>query len=179
MIEEQTQTSDPIDPAGETKSSSIGPLSDPGLAILREQVKNIMIPLLIKVFHIKLQVQQASSPPSRLQAREPEEKVKELIFQLDKLDEDLKLMISWCQSCRKQVNKVLSEADAELKVPSSIHSGFETNQALHKSFTDALANHHESLKKVKSFDKAPPDEDDPSSADTPEKNLWWDRFFKH
>ena len=59
MIEEQTQTSDPIDPAGETKSSSIGPLSDPGLAILREQVKNIMIPLLIKVFHIKLQVQQA------------------------------------------------------------------------------------------------------------------------
>ena len=147
--------------------------------MLREQVKNIMIPLLIKVFHIKLQVQQASSPPSRLQAREPEEKVKELIFQLDKLDEDLKLMISWCQSCRNQVNKVLSEADAELKVPSSIHSGFETNQALHKSFTDALAGHHESLKKAKSLDKAPIEEDDPSSLDTPEKNLWWDRFFKH
>jgi len=179
MIEPDTLTPDPVDAISDARNSSVSPLSDPGLAMLREQVKNIMIPLLIKVFHIKLQVQQASSPPSRLQAREPEEKVKELIFQLDKLDEDLKLMISWCQSCRNQVNKVLSEADEELKVPSPIHSGFETNPAVHKSFTEALAGHHENLKKAKSLDLPLTDEDYPLFSDTPEKNLWWDRFFKH
>lgn len=175
MIEPETQTAETAS-ASDTRNCSLGPISDPGLAMLREQVKNIMIPLLIKVFHIKLEAQQASSPPSRLQSRQPEEKVQELVAQLDKLDEDLKLMIGWCQSCRNQVQKVLSEINEELKAPSSIHSGFETNPAVQKSFTEAVANQQESLKKAKALHHQ--EEDSSESSAAHEKNTWWDRFFK-
>lgn len=177
MIEPDTHPADPLATAPDTRSCSIGPISDPGLAMLREQVKNIMIPLLIKVFHIKLEAQQASSPPSRLQSKQPEEKVQELVQQLEKLDEDLKLMIGWCQSCRNQVGKVLSEVNTELKTPSPIHPPMETNPAVHKSFTDALANQQETLRKAKSLHTSK-ESSCPDSSSTDEKNPWWDRFFK-
>lgn len=177
MIEFETHSPDATTATPDGRNCSVSPISDPGLAMLREQVKNIMIPLLIKVFHIKLEAQQASSPPSRLQSKQPENKVQELVLQLEKLDEDLKLMIGWCQSCRNQVGKVLAEVNTELKPPSPIHSPMETNPAVHKSFTDALASQQEAVRKAKSL-HTPKESSCPNSPPVDEKNPWWDRFFK-
>lgn len=88
------------------------PLHDSGLSQLKEHIKNTMIPLLIKIFQIRLEVQQASAPTSRLHSQNPSLKTSlpELIEQLQRLDEDLKLVQVWSQSCRAQVEKVMSEA---------------------------------------------------------------------
>ncbi len=43
-----------------------GTLSDPSLIQLRDQIKKVMIPLLIKTFQFKLELSQSLSLPSRL-----------------------------------------------------------------------------------------------------------------
>jgi hypothetical protein len=175
MIEQTSDTEKQIDPTSDTRSNYVGPLADPGLAMLRETVKNVMIPLLIKVFHVKLEVQQASSPPSRLQNKQPEHKVDDLIGQLSKLDEDLQLMIGWCQSCRNQVQKVITEVHQECKSPSPIHSAIHTNPAVQKSFTEALAGQNEQLKKANSYCSVT--ETQAASSLIEKKEKWWNRFF--
>lgn len=46
--------------------SQVPKITDANLGQLRQTIKNAMIPLLIKVFELKLAAQQAKMPPSRL-----------------------------------------------------------------------------------------------------------------
>lgn len=116
------------------------PLKDPGLSQLQGQIKNVMIPLLIKIFQLRLEVQQTTSPPCRLQSSKPKMTLEELISQLNRLDEDLKLLHIWNQSCQKQIEKVLREAK-EGTLPSlgnSVQKDYKMNPAVQKSFQGAL-----------------------------------------
>ena len=175
MIEQITDTEESIPPVSDTRSHYVGPIADPGLANLRETVKNVMIPLLIKVFHVKLEVQQASSPPSRLQSKQPEEKVQDLIAQLTKLDDDLKLIMGWCHSCRNQIQKVITEVHEECKSPSPIHSAIYTNPAVQKSFIDAVTSQQDLLKKPHMPPSAKETTEPAIFSNKPHK--WWNRFF--
>ena len=63
------------DPNNETQTteeklfhfSQAGAINDPSLNQLRDQIKKVMIPLLIKTFQLKLELNQSLSLPSRLQ----------------------------------------------------------------------------------------------------------------
>jgi hypothetical protein len=91
--------------------------SDPNLSQLRAQIKKVMIPLLIKIFELKLAAQQAKTPPSRLQKKQ-EESGEEIRAQLESLEQDLKVLHLWCISCQKQIEKALKETDpAEEQAP--------------------------------------------------------------
>jgi hypothetical protein len=175
MIDQQDPVQQKNSSSTDQRSNYVGPIADPGLAMLREQVKNIMIPLLIKVFHIKLELQQASSPPSRLQSRQPEEKVKELLEQIQKLDCDLQLMIGWCQSCKNQVQKVIQEVEQESKIQSPIYSASSADPMLQKSFSDAVAGRQQSLSNARLLTGESPKND---TQGYQEKNPWWNRIFK-
>ena len=84
--------------------------SDADFKELREQIKRIMIPKLIRVFELKLAAQQAATPPSRITGLRPDaNKLLEIRTELDKLHEDLKLLYLWCESCQKQVAKANEE----------------------------------------------------------------------
>ena len=116
-----------------------GTIVDPSLSGLRDQIKKIMIPMLIKIFQFKLELSQSISLPSRLQRAE-KESPDETLNELKKLNEDLKLLVLWCQSCRNQISKALSLPDEEQKEgmnPSSAHTPF--NPGVSKSFSDAVS----------------------------------------
>jgi hypothetical protein len=120
---------------------SIDPPVDPCLANLREQTKNVMIPLLIKVFHAKLEAQQLTDPPSRLKTQEPKNSLENLIDQLSILDEDLKRQELWIQSSRTQLEKVLSELKQTEVAPSVIYDQKlnTENPAIKKSFEETVS----------------------------------------
>lgn len=132
-------------------------LTDPGLSLLKEQIKNVMIPLLIKVFQLRLEIQQAASPPSRLNPQKSPIHLPDLIEQLEILDENLKLLQIWNQSCRTQIDKVLLEARNEC--PPSLNSSIKTKQdldpAVQKSFQEALSSQLDPHKKLKTVQVSP------------------------
>ncbi len=80
--------------------SQLGDLQEGSLKELREQIKKVMIPLLIKTFQ-----SQIDSP----------EALQEEIEQLKSLDRDLYTLQQWCQSCRSQIHKALSPPEEERK----------------------------------------------------------------
>lgn len=82
---------------------------DPGLSQLREQTKNVMVPILIKAFQLKSEAGQLAEPPSRLYSVKPTGSLKEVISQLTSLEEDLKLQQLWIESSRHQIGKILTE----------------------------------------------------------------------
>lgn len=104
----------PNDPS--LPSAQIGSIDDPNLANLREAIKNAMIPLLIKVFELKLAAQQAKTPPTRLQ-KAPKESLEDIQQQLSPLLKDLHLLQMWCESSQKQVSKAIKEIDDLMKEP--------------------------------------------------------------
>ena len=112
------------------------PPKDPGLSQLQGQIKNVMIPLLIKIFQLRLEVQQTTSPPSRLQSSKPRISLDDLIGQLLRLDEDLKLLHIWNQSCQTQLEKVLHEAKEGTagSLGHSVKSNYKEHPAVRKSF---------------------------------------------
>lgn len=95
--------------------------SDADLKELRQQIKKIMIPKLIRVFELKLAAQQASMPPSRLLGNRPDEtKIDEILAELSSLKDDVHLLQLWCESCQKQVNKAIEEvSEAKMKMGQS------------------------------------------------------------
>lgn len=114
--------------------------SDPNLSQLRGQIKKVMIPLLIKIFELKLAAQQAKTPPSRLQ-KKIHESPEEILNQLDALDKDLKLLHLWCLSCQKQIDKAKSEAE-DIGKPLERHAASSektANPAIEKSFSEAVS----------------------------------------
>ncbi len=90
--------------------------SDADLSSLRDQIKKIMIPKLIRVFELKFAAQQAITPPSRLTGHRPDSsKLLEINQELAKLSEDLKLLQLWCESCQTQVKKAVDEVQNAMK----------------------------------------------------------------
>ena len=104
-----TQNNDPTEKRAPTHSDS-------NLNQLRAQIKKVMIPLLIRIFELKLAVQQSKTPPSRLQVKQ-QESTEEIASQLLTLQEDLKLLQLWCHSCQKQVERALNEASFSTTTP--------------------------------------------------------------
>jgi hypothetical protein len=99
-----------------------------------------MIPLLIKIFQLRLEVQQTTSPPSRLQSSKPRIALDDLIGQLLRLDEDLKLLHIWNQSCQTQLEKVLHEAKegTAASLGHSVKQDYKEHPAIRKSFQDVF-----------------------------------------
>lgn len=86
---------------------------DPGLSQLREQTKNVMVPILAKAFQLKSEAGQLREPPSRLYSVKTKGSLKEVISQLTSLEEDLKLQQLWIESSRHQIGKILTEIQEE------------------------------------------------------------------
>lgn len=100
-----------------SKFSQVGNITDASLNSLRDQIKNVMIPLLIKIFQLKLELNQAMSLPSRLQTKSNGSPA-ELLAELTQLDEDLKSLELWCESARNQIAKAKSIPGEERSPPS-------------------------------------------------------------
>ncbi|MBS3903395.1 MAG: hypothetical protein KGZ30_03435 [Anaplasmataceae bacterium] len=102
-----------------SQTAKAGPpraFSDADLSQLREQIKRIMIPKLIRVFELKLAAQQAVTPPSRLTSHRPDSgKLLEIQEELSKLSEDLKLLRLWVDSCQNQVSKAMDQVQTAMK----------------------------------------------------------------
>lgn len=116
-----------------------GPLNDPSLIQLRDQIKKVMIPLLIKTFQFKLELNQSLSLPSRLHSQKNQSSPEEIIEQLKTLDNDLKVLFLWCQSCRTQIQKALIMPDEEQKNTVASPTDAPLNPAITKSFSEAVS----------------------------------------
>ncbi|MGL5263129.1 MAG: hypothetical protein ACRDAI_00895 [Candidatus Rhabdochlamydia sp.] len=75
--------------------SQIGTMQDPSLIQLREQIKNVMLPLLLKVFQLKIHPSTEDHEESSVQ-------------KLKLLDKDIKTLMLWCQTCIKQMQEALN-----------------------------------------------------------------------
>jgi hypothetical protein len=131
------------DPETESSDSSqhfaqAGTLVDPTLSQLRDQIKKVMIPLLIKTFQFKLELSQSLSLPSRLNTKKNQRSPDEIIEHLKILDSDLKILLLWCQSCRSQIQKALNASDEDLKTPVTTPTP-PANTAISKSFSEAVS----------------------------------------
>jgi hypothetical protein len=70
-------------------------MQDPSLRELREQIKNVMLPLLLKVFQLKIHASTEDAEESSIQ-------------KLKLLDKDIKTLMLWCQTCIKQMQEALN-----------------------------------------------------------------------
>src|SRR5260221_3121203 len=115
MSDLEMEASDSLQPQEEKLShfTQTGSVADPTLGQLRDQIKKVMIPLLIKTFQFKLELAQSLSLPSRLQSQKNQRSPEDIIGQLKTLDHDLKVLHLWCQSCRSQIQKALSVPEEE------------------------------------------------------------------
>lgn len=129
-----------------TKSPSYSPLgamSDSALNTLRDQIKKTMIPLLIKIFQLRLDLNQSISLPSRLQPKSTESP-ESILAQLRSLDEDLKLLVLWCESSRNQIAKALNLSEEEAlsivkaSMTSSLDASSDPFNKASKSFSSAF-----------------------------------------
>ncbi len=151
-----------------------GTIVDPSLGGLRDHIKKIMIPMLIRIFQLKLELSQSISLPSRLQ-RMDKDSPDTTLNEIKKLDEDLKLLILWCQSCRNQIGKALSLPDEEQKDSmGSTASQSSHHPGVSKSFSDAVASqsgryHISDLQELLS--------EEPLSAQATSKTSWIKKMF--
>jgi hypothetical protein len=114
-------------------------MEDPSLNQLRDHIKKVMIPLLIKSFQLKLELSQAISLPSRLHPAKQKHSSEEIIQQLQQLDKDLQVLVLWCQSCRKQVEKALILPEEEMKGIISPSGASSSHPGVSKSFSEAVS----------------------------------------
>ncbi len=90
-------------------------LSDPLLRELRGTINKTMIPLLIKIFELKLAMQQAHHPPSRLH-KKAQQTPEEIAAELISLRKDLRLLSLWVEGADKQIERALSTAEEKQPV---------------------------------------------------------------
>ncbi len=107
---------------------------------LKKQTKDVMIPLLIKIFQIRLEAQQLKEPPSRLSNNQNKSSLEDLHKQLYNLDNDLKLQMQWIESCRTQIAKVTTEMQDPLAALTDVKK-LQADPVIQKSFNKALSNH--------------------------------------
>ncbi len=114
-----------------TRFSQMGSIQEPALNQLRDQIKNVMLPLLIKTFQRKLESSFSS---------QQERPIDEAQEQLKILDQDLKNLLLWCQNCRGQIHKALSLSEQQKTLAATASA--EAPSSIYKSFADALARQH-------------------------------------
>lgn len=151
-----------------------GTLSDPSLIQLRDQIKKVMIPLLIKTFQFKLELSQSLSLPSRLKhqnKRSPEE----IVEQLKTLDNDLKILLLWCQSCRSQIQKALSVPEEEQKNSVNASVPISDNAAVSKSFSEAVSANSSFFKQQAEQGKENLSLSD--LAGSTQRKTWWEKLL--
>lgn len=175
MSELETEFSDPT-----SHFAQAGQLNDPSLVQLRDQIKKVMLPLLIKTFQFKLELSQASSMSSRLQSQKNQRSPEEIIEQLKVLDNDLKILFLWCQSCRSQIQKALVPPEEEQKSPSAPTIAISSpDPVVSKSFSEAMSAQN-SLFQQTTLEESP--EEQPSSERSPETPpsppKWWKKWMK-
>ena len=88
----------------ETYFSQIGVIQDSSLLRLRDQIKDVMLPLLLKVFQCKIHINKETilNTPSETMHEES------IIHKLKLLDKDIKTLMLWCQTCNKQIQEALN-----------------------------------------------------------------------
>jgi hypothetical protein len=154
--------------------SQAGAIDDQSLTQLRDHIKKVMIPLLIKSFQLKLELSQAISLPSRLQPVKQKQSSEEIIEQLKQLDKDLQVLMLWCQSCRNQIQKAIVLPEEEMKSVLAA-SASSAHPAVTKSFSEAVSAQSGHFKndpaKKLSEEKA-------SGERTSKKKRWWPKFSK-
>lgn len=155
--------------------SQTGSLNDPSLNQLRDQIKKVTIPLLIKIFQLKLELNQAISFPSRLQSQKSKRSLDEIVEQLNLLDKDLKVLLLWCQNCRSQISKALSPPEEDL--PTAVTPNADSHPAVSKSFSDALLAQYarSAPNSTLRAEESHPDEPIFSLG----KGRWWQKLFKN
>jgi hypothetical protein len=152
--------------------SQAGSIDDLSLTQLRDHIKKVMIPLLIKSFQLKLELSQAISLPSRLQPIKQKPSSEEIIDQLKQLDKDLQVLMLWCQSCRNQIQKALILPEEESKSVLTSSSSSASHQAVSKSFSEAVSAQSAHFKNAVSKER--PIEQKPAAL---KKKRWWAKFF--
>jgi hypothetical protein len=159
-----------------TQFSQAGSIDDLSLNQLRDHIKKVMIPLLIKSFQLKLELSQAISLPSRLQPLKQKHSSEEIIAQLKQLDKDLQVLMLWCQSCRNQIQKAIVLPEEEMKsVSASSSSSSASNPAVSKSFSDAVTAQSTHFK-GQSLKEAPLEMSEPILKEV-KKKRWWNKIF--
>jgi len=165
-------------PSSEEKASPFvqaGPLTDLSLLQLRDQIKKIMIPLLIKTFQLKQELSQSISSPSRLQSKKHTRSEEEITEQLQKLDDDLKVLLLWCQSCQSQVQKALAVLEEEQKPVASASPDATAHPGASKSFSEIVSAAAPLLKE----ETEQRDELAPAGIESlPVATKWWQRWKK-
>jgi hypothetical protein len=149
-----------------------GALNEPSLNQLRDQIKKVMIPLLIKTFQCKLELDQSLSLPSRLQNSKTSYTPEEIEEQLRTLDNDLKVLHLWCQSCRSQIQKALTPPEEEQKNTVAA-SASSSHPAVAKSFNEAVSAQSFFREQQLSQEK-----EEAASTEKPQKT-WWEKLFKN
>ncbi len=155
--------------------SQAGAIDDLSLNQLRDHIKKVMIPLLIKSFQLKLELSQAISLPSRLQPVKQKHSSEEIIAQLKQLDKDLQVLLLWCQSCRNQIQKALVLPEEEMKSVLASTPPSSANPAVSKSFSEAVTAHSTHFKN--------PHQKESSLADgmgltkIVKRKRWWNKIF--
>jgi hypothetical protein len=104
-----------------TYFSQIGTMQDSSLTQLREQIKNVMLPLLLKVFQLKIHI----NKEIMLDALPITEGGDEgsTVHKLKLLDKDIKTLMMWCQACIKQIQEALN-IDPQNSRFKQLHSDF-------------------------------------------------------
>jgi hypothetical protein len=156
--------------------SQAGTIDDLSLTQLRDHIKKVMIPLLIKSFQLKLELSQATSLPSRLQSLKHKPSSEEIIEQLKQLDKDLQVLMLWCQSCRNQIQKAIVLPEEESKTILTPGSSSTSNPAVSKSFTEAVTAQSAHFKNAGT--KETPLEEKPIQSAPLKKKHWWDVLFR-
>lgn len=154
------------------QATQTGPLNDPSLSQLRDQIKKVMIPLLIKTFQLKLELSQSLSLPSRLQTQGSRRPPEEVLEQLRLLDNDLKGLLLWCQSCRSQIHKALTHPEEDKKNTVTNPSS-DANPAVAKSFSEAMSAQSSLFQPELEKEK---DSSTEQIAPSPQKS-WWSKLL--
>lgn len=156
--------------------SQAGAIDDLSMNQLRDHIKKVMIPLLIKSFQLKLELSQAISLPSRLQPLKQKHSSEEIISQLKQLDKDLQVLLLWCQSCRNQIQKAIDLPEEEMKsVSASSPPSPSSNPAVSKSFSEAVTAHSTHFKGAPI--KEPSSEEKAPEMKAMKKKRWWNKIF--
>jgi hypothetical protein len=177
MSDLETELSDTLQPFDEKLShfTQAGAISDTSLNQLRDQIKKVMIPLLIKTFQCKLDLSQSASLPSRIQSQKNQKSPEEILEQLKTLDNDLKVLLLWCQSCRSQIQRALTAPEEEQKNSVTTSSSAEAHPAVTKSFSEAVSAQSSFFKQQSLQEKESNNPAQPSEAKEPKK--WWDKWL--
>ena len=101
-------------------------------------MKDVMLPLLVGVFEAKFALQQ-SKARSRLHLP-PKEAPEKIRKQLEELQEDIDLLLLWCQGCKTQIHKALEETKDKERAPlHNVSAQAECRPDVSKSFSGAMS----------------------------------------